>query len=113
MAEPDPALPGADLVAAGLRDLARGEMTVEALLVSLGSPRLRRLGIAVPPRERLPRDPELALYRALGERHPHDTHARYNALVRRLVSFERALEGSEARRRLGPRRGEPAPRERS
>ena len=29
---------------------------------------------------------------ALGRRFPDDTHARYNALLRRLVSYERELE---------------------
>ena len=37
-------------------------------------------------------DPELALYRAVGRRHPRDAHAQYNALIRRLVSFEHEIE---------------------
>lgn len=36
-------LPGGDLVAAGLEDLAQGRETVAALLVSIGAPRLRRV----------------------------------------------------------------------
>jgi hypothetical protein len=40
-------LPGADLVDAGLADLERGVESVEALLVSIGAPRLRRLGFEI------------------------------------------------------------------
>lgn len=92
MAAPDDGIPGEELVAAGVAALARGEISVEALLVAVGAPRLRTLGISVPDAGRLPRHPELALYRAVGQRHPDDAHSRYNALIRRLVSFERELE---------------------
>jgi hypothetical protein len=80
-------LPGADLVQKGLADLARGETTAEALLVSIGAPRLAWLGIDVP--APLP-DPERRLYDLLAAGHGDAAHSRYNALVRRLVSFERA-----------------------
>jgi hypothetical protein len=85
----DPSLPGADLVAAGLDDLEHGVISQEALLVSIGAPRLRRLGLEV--RAPLP-DPEHALYELLATEHGDAAHSRYNALVRRLVSFERAAE---------------------
>jgi hypothetical protein len=52
--------PGGDLVQEGLADLARGEETIPALLVSIGA--------------------------------SDSAHSRYNALVRRLVSFEDAAE---------------------
>jgi len=81
-------LPGADLVERGLTDLAAREESVEALLVSLASTRLRGLGLDVPSRLA---DPELRLYRLLEREHGDAAHGRYNALVRRLVSFERAL----------------------
>lgn len=81
-------LPGADLVRKGLADLVRGEETEESLLVSIGSPRLRLLG--VPVTGDFP-DPEQRLYRLLAERDPDAAHGRFNALVRVLVSFERAL----------------------
>jgi len=81
-------LPGHDLVAAGLDDLARGEESVAALLVSIGAPRLRALGIAID--ETIP-NPEERLYQRLAEIEGDAAHGRYNALVRRLVSFERAL----------------------
>ena len=81
------ALPGQDLVEAGLRDLERGLRTQASLLVSIGSPRLRQLGYDVPPS--FP-EPEHALYALLAADDPDSAHSRYNALVRRLVSFERA-----------------------
>ncbi len=82
-------LPGHDLIEQGLEDLARGEESVPALLVSIGAPRLRRLGIALPPT--IP-GPEHRLYALLEQQEPDAAHSRYNALLRRLVSFERALE---------------------
>ena len=88
----DALLPGEELVAAGLSALARGERSIEALLVAVGAPRLRALGVRVPVAGASIPHPELALYHALGRRFPEDTHARYNALLRRLVSHERELE---------------------
>lgn len=80
-------LPGADLVAKGLDDLERGVESAEALLVSIGAPRLATLGIEV--RRPVP-TPELRLYALLAREDADAAHSRYNALVRRLVSFERA-----------------------
>jgi hypothetical protein len=80
------ALPGHDLVAKGVADLDRGVESVEALLVSIGSPRLRQLGVAVQPVA----GAEQRLYRLLAEEHGDAAHSRYNGLIRRLVSFERA-----------------------
>lgn len=80
-------LPGADLVTAGLADLARGATTAEALLVSIGEPRLRALGFDVP---NALAEPERRLYELLATENSDAAHSRYNALVRRLVSFERA-----------------------
>ncbi|MCE2461312.1 MAG: hypothetical protein J4F38_11100 [Pseudomonadales bacterium] len=85
-------LPGADLVVAGIEDLRRGEFTVEALLVAVGAHRLREAGLPVPEASGWPREPEHALYDAIGRSGVEDSHARYNSLIRRLVSFERALE---------------------
>jgi hypothetical protein len=79
--------PGEDLVRTGLDDLERGVESVESLLVSVGAPRLRSLGISVP--EPFP-EPESRLYELLSRRHGDAAHSRYNALVRRLVSFERS-----------------------
>lgn len=81
-------IPGGELVEAGLDDLRAGCPTAAALLVSLGAPRLRRAGIDVPaPFE----DAEHRLYALLEAEHGDAAHGRYNALVRRLVSFERAV----------------------
>lgn len=80
-------LPGGDLVAAGLADLARGVESVPSLLVSIAAPRLRRLGYDVP--DTLP-EPEQRLYALLTRTDGDAAHGRYNALVRRVVSFERA-----------------------
>jgi hypothetical protein len=80
-------LPGGDLVAAGLRDLERAIPSPAALLVSIGAPRLRQLGYTV--FSPFP-TPEHALYQLLARDDPNSAHSRYNALVRRLVSFERA-----------------------
>lgn len=84
----DPDLPGADLVAKGIEDLESGVVSVESLLVSIGAPRLRDLGIPV---EAGLDDPEHRLWDLLATDDPDSAHARYNALVRRLVSFEQAL----------------------
>ncbi len=81
-------LPGADLVEKGLDDLQRRAETVESLLVSIGAPRLRACGVDVA--EPIP-SPEKALYGLLAERHGDAGHGRYNALLRRLVSYEHAL----------------------
>ena len=82
-------MPGGDLIAEGLEDLKRGDETVAALLVCVGGPRLRRLGFEVP--DTLP-DPEDRLYDVLARTDEDSAHGRYNALIRRLVSFERAAE---------------------
>ena len=82
--------PGGELVRKGLEDLAAGRESEAALLVLIGAPRLRGLGIDVP--ESDARIPEHELYRLLAFSDPDSAHSRYNALVRRLVRFERALE---------------------
>ena len=81
-------LPGGDLIAGGLADLEAGIESAPALLVSIGAPRLRLLGLTVPPG---PDRPEHRLYEHLASADPNSAHTRYNALIRRLVSFERAL----------------------
>ena len=86
------ALPGGPLIDRGLTDLAAGRTSDEALLVMIGSPRLRRLGLAVSTAG--PLDPESELYARLAARGADSAHSRYNALIRLLVSFERALESA-------------------
>jgi hypothetical protein len=87
------AFPGGDLVREGLEDLHAGRDTLSALLVAIGAPRLRRLGIDVP----VLQSPEHRLYDLLARTEPDSAHSRYNALIRRLVSFERALECASER----------------
>jgi len=82
------AFPGGDLVRSGLADLGVGAVTREALLVSIGAPRLRALGLDVPVTHP---EPEHRLYAEFARDGEDSAHARYNALLRRLVSFERAL----------------------
>jgi hypothetical protein len=84
------ALPGEDLIEEGVNDLRAQRETVAAFLVAIGSPRLRRLGIDLP--DALPENPEDRLYELLAKDEPDSAHSRYNALIRRLVSYERAAE---------------------
>jgi len=80
-------LPGEDLITQGLRDLEQGAETIESLLVSMSAPQLRALGLVVA----APFDePELRLYRRLATQHGAAAHSQYNALVRRIVSYQRA-----------------------
>ncbi len=82
-------LPGVELITRGLRDLAAGLHSKEALLVAIGEPRLSALGIEVP--RPLPEEPEHTLFLLLDAR-GEDAHSAFNALRRRLVSFQRGLE---------------------
>lgn len=82
-------LPGGDLVVRGLADLEQRRETAESLLVSIAARRLRAAGIPIP--EPFP-TPELRLYALLADEDADGAHGRYNALLRRLVSFERAVE---------------------
>jgi hypothetical protein len=82
-------LPGGDLVREGFADLERGVMTAPALLLLIGGPRLRSLGLPVP---RTDNNPEHALYQLLSQDDSNSAHSRFNALIRTLVSFERAAE---------------------
>jgi len=77
-------LPGGDTVDAGLADLASGRVTPESLAVSLAAPRLRREGVPV---GSVLADPERPLFELLSRTEGDLAHARYNAYLRRLVSF--------------------------
>lgn len=93
----DLGLPGGDLVDAGRADLASGKATLESLLVSVAAPRLRREGVPLP--AVVLREPEAGLYRLLSRTEGELAHARYQAYLRRIVSFADACRG--ARRRAG------------
>lgn len=83
-------LPGGEWVQRGLDDLAKGEESDAALLVQIGAPRLRRLGFVIADTDSEPA--EHRLYAHLAVSQPDSAHTRYNALIRLLVSFERAFE---------------------
>ena len=82
--------PGEDMVMQGMADLSEGLETIPSLLVSIGATRLRRTGLAIPATAFA--SPEHRLYAMLQTDDPDAAHSRYNALIRRLVSFERAAE---------------------
>jgi hypothetical protein len=85
-------LPAGDLVETGLRDLHERRESVAALLVLIGAPKLRRLGLNIPDISlAFASTPEHRLYDLLATDNPDAAHSRYNALIRKLVSFERAI----------------------
>lgn len=90
-------LPGGEILSEGLRDLAAGILSVPALLVLVGAPRLTRCGIQIPPMA-LPDFPEHELYRRLTAEHGSEAYRHYRSLMRRLVSLEGALEMSAPRK---------------
>ena len=76
-----------------------GRESVVGELVKLGSRRLRDCGVEVAV---LPEDALAAthrLYHLLGAIHGREAHSQYNAMIRQLVSFERALEHRVSRAR--------------
>jgi len=85
-------LPGGAFIARGLSDIAAGVTTDEALLVMIGAPRLRGLGLNVPPSDTP--NPETELYQRLAASGADSAHSRYNSMIRMLVSFERALQSA-------------------
>lgn len=84
-------LPGGEIVLSGLADLEAGRDTPAAAAVAMASTRLRGAGVPVPD---LPTDKPAAhhLYELLASDHGNAAHSRYNATVRRIVSFARAAE---------------------
>lgn len=90
-------LPGEALVEQGLADLSQGRVTDHSLLVLIAAPRLKRLGILIPDRA-VPRPYEHELYARLAERLGDAAHSYYNSLIRRIVSYARALEQEQSRK---------------
>jgi hypothetical protein len=85
-------LPAGELIVTGLRDLHEQRETIASLLVSIGAPKLRSLGLDVPEASSCyGSTPEHRLYDLLASDDSDSAHSRYNALIRKLVSFERAL----------------------
>lgn len=86
-------LPGGDIVRQGLIDLADGRETVEAAAVAMASRRLSGLGFSVPTLATDTGQPAAhRLYGMLAHELGNGAHSRYNAIVRRLVSFVRIAE---------------------
>jgi hypothetical protein len=83
-------LPGAELVQRGVRDLAAGTLSAEALLISRFAGRLSDVGVRLPAAP-IP-DAERRLYQLLAERNGLGAHSAYNSLTRRLVSYLNARE---------------------
>ena len=82
-------LPGAEIIEKGLADLDAERETVESLGFNWSSPP-QTTGIVVP-QNTFP-SPEHRLYDLLFKTDPETAYSRYNSLIRRLVSFERAAE---------------------
>ncbi len=96
-ADREPSLPGEELVGQGLADLLQGQVTDCSLLVLIAAPRLKRLGLEIPDRG-FPRPYEHQLYARLAERLGTAAHSHYNSLIRRIVSYARALEQEQSRK---------------
>jgi hypothetical protein len=85
-------LPGTSLIERGLEDLKDGRTTAESLLVTVAAARLEALGVLDPGLATGSTEAPLALYAWLGKSGVPDPYSTYNALLRELSSFVRALE---------------------
>ncbi|HWM25463.1 MAG TPA: hypothetical protein VNP98_11625 [Chthoniobacterales bacterium] len=85
-------LPGGEYVSEGLADLAGERESVPAFLLAIAAQRLSAVGLPLP--AKLPREPELRLYRMLRSLHGDGAHSQFNACLRRLASLCQALEKS-------------------
>jgi hypothetical protein len=86
------AFPGGDLIRQGLEDLGAGREFEEALLVLIGAPRLRALGLHVP--ETNSSLPEHRLYELLADT---DTDRRTHAITRLSGAWCASSEPSKGR----------------
>ncbi len=92
------AFPGWELVSQGLADVSDRRITLFACLVAIALPRLRRAGlIDDSDGARCVEEPEKTLYRLL-LCESDDAYGRYNAMLRRLIRFEHALDRAAYRR---------------
>lgn len=83
-------LPGAETILKGLRDIRNDRRTIESTLVSIASRRLVKAGLMNNTHDG-EEWAELTLYSLL-QSEPGDAYSRYNALLRELVSFNRAFD---------------------
>lgn len=82
-------LPGEHLIRKGLFDRSQACLSVESCLVEIAGRRLEKAGILE--RDSPCVEAEFTLYRLLCD-HSTNAYARYNSLLRELVSFEHALD---------------------
>lgn len=85
-------LPGAEIVLPGIADLKRNQPSVNALAVQAAAPRLRHLGLEAPSAAADDVPAAHRLYQELQQELGDGAHSRYNAILRRVVSFARAAE---------------------
>ncbi len=84
-------LPGGTRLMRGVADLWAGVESADALLVRIAHGRLRTAGLDLPPLEARAGADEERLYLALVDSE-EDPYGAYNARLRELSSFARALE---------------------
>jgi hypothetical protein len=86
-------LPLYEIIEKGIKKLntsSRPKPTLETLIVSIGAPKLISNGL---PLRRTIKNPEHKLYDYLAKKFsPERAYSLYNSYIRRLVSFERALQ---------------------
>jgi len=87
--------PGAEIVSQGLTDLAADRGSISSDAVAMAATRLRDAGITVPAL-RAGEPAAHRLYQRLRDEDARTAHSRYNAIVRRVVSFARAAEHARA-----------------
>lgn len=85
----NPNLPGSEIVVKGMSDLGRNLVTIESLALLICRPEMLRIGIYFPDMSSISRPRELELYTLIENESGRDSHTRYNAILRRLVSFIR------------------------
>jgi hypothetical protein len=84
--------PGGELIRQGILDIQAGQLTPCACLIKIGFPVISKAGLISPETKFTSNEEgELTLYRLLREE-AGDAYSRYNALIRQLVSFERAIQ---------------------
>ena len=85
-------LPGAEIVLAGIADVAAGRETVNASAVRSAGARLSRIGLGPLPTSRRGAPAAHELYERLSEELGDGAHSRYNAILARVASFAGAAE---------------------
>lgn len=87
-------LPGAEIVLPGIEDLEAGRESVNALAVAAAA---AKLGVSDLVSDVDAEEPAAhRLYRLLNDELGDAAHSRYNAILRRVVSFARAADHARA-----------------